>query len=261
MIWALLAVNLSSAAGRPCGEAEFTSADFESWVTAADEALNNDDVLAHGKLYRQIQDNVPCLVEPIPTAKWAEFLIGLAVVDHASGDPWEPALTTAMLLEPDIDRSWLQPELKAFAPMLPSPGTEELPDDAAHFVDGEKVSVVPPLPGVHILQREYVGVWEGAVVTDGDFPIGWRTDKPVASEPVVQKKKRGPRLGLVAAGAGGAAVFGATSLLTGFAGVKAQRDLDQERYGTMRGLNNTAVALTGVSAGVATLGFVLPTKK
>ncbi|TNE84002.1 MAG: hypothetical protein EP330_31040 [Deltaproteobacteria bacterium] len=252
-------IALASGAERPCGEAELTAADFSAWVEAADSALNHDDVLAHGQVWRQIQDGVPCMVVPVPREEWASFLQGLAVVDHAAGDDWQPALTTALLIDGELDRSWLQPELQAFAPLLPSTPEEALPTDAVYYVDGKRVKTLPALPGIHIVQREYVGVWEGMVIDDGVFPTAWRADVPLAPEPVTTKRK--PRLGLALAGAGGAVAFGAASLATGFAGVKAQRDLDREGYATMRGLNNTAVVLTGLSGGVAVLGFVLPTKK
>lgn len=254
----ILALAFASGAERTCGDAQYGVEDFRSWVADADQALSDDDLIAHGAAYRAIQDKLPCMVESIPGDAWAEFLVGLAVVDHASGDPWQDALSTALLVDPDLDRSWLQPELQAFAPMLPSDLGDPFPSDERHFLDGSRVKGLPSLSGIHIAQREYADVWESELIVDQRYPQRWMPEAPTESVATkVKGDKKRPGVPMLVSGLVGAAAFGGATLVTGLSGAQAQREFDPDRYATMRTLNNTSLALTGASAGLVVVGFAL----
>lgn len=169
-------------------------------------------------------------------------------------------MTTALRINSEVDRSYCVDELKAFAPLYLEEQTETLPVDATVFVDGIKVDVLPNLPGLHAVQREYVGVWDAELILDGDFPLRWRTDMPLVSEAEVPNRRRGPT-GLKVVGAAGVGVFTAVAIGTFVAGKSALNDGAESQYKSMRAANFGSGALAVGSGLVLGLGWVIPTRR
>jgi len=90
---------------------------------------------------------------------------------------------------------------------------------------------------------------------------------PPATEPVAERPRPGPsnrrqpRWAVVGTGAALAAGFGAAGVVTYLQGRDDQAAGERDAYRTNRTLNNIAVPLAGVGAGLAVLGFVLPRER
>ena len=69
----------------PCAD-PLTVEEFREIVDRADEALDNDDVIAHGETWRTIKQNIDCLGEPVPKDDWARYLICLLYTSDAADE-------------------------------------------------------------------------------------------------------------------------------------------------------------------------------
>jgi hypothetical protein len=165
----------------PC---ELDAAGFEAIVARAHQAIDDDDVIAHGTAYRELQGRVACLTVPVPAAAWAEFLVSEAVVEFALGQRWQQPLATALAIDPNVARYGPDDIVKFVAPIQPT--GPALPTDAYFMVDG-----MPPtgatVGGIHIVQRQPKagGPWDSRLIRDDPFPAEWMTVAPVAPPTVI----------------------------------------------------------------------------
>ncbi|MCB9684210.1 MAG: hypothetical protein H6738_00330 [Alphaproteobacteria bacterium] len=156
---------------------------LERWVVRGFEAIDAEDVDAHAAVWKDLEAALPCLDGPLPSKPWAEFLVGLALVQNATGERWEPALGTALQVAPKLQAD-LPPPMASWTPPPPRPDGEVLPTDAHFLLDGLPVTARPDLTGLHVLQREQGGVYETRVVRDGSFPTAWLASTNAPPEPV-----------------------------------------------------------------------------
>jgi hypothetical protein len=150
-----------------------------AWNDRAQAAIDREDVVGHGAIWRELQASLPCLDGPVPVDAWAELLAGLALVEFAMGYAWEEPLATAIALRPDLSASLPEP-LSTFAP--PAPGAPGAPLAGEVWIDGARASVEPPV-GLHLAQRRADGGWETVLVRGGPLPVGWRADAPAPPSP------------------------------------------------------------------------------
>ena len=108
----LLALTAPALAAPTCEP--FSEEDFRELVARSKAAIGADDVVGHGALYRQLQAQLPCLEVQLPKEPWAEFLVGMAVVEYALGRAWEPPLRTALEVYPLVVRDYGPPEIREY---------------------------------------------------------------------------------------------------------------------------------------------------
>lgn len=243
----LALVGLPVGARAACPE-PLTSADFRAHVDTAQQAIDEGDVIAHGRAWRELSAGLECLQTAVPAADWARFLVGYAVVEHALGRSWQPALATALAVDPSVPLDYGPAELRTFTP--PPPGaTVPLLDGT--WLDGRPARVVPPeLVGPHILQRETATGWLTVVVTDGRTPSEWVDEPPLE----VPRRSAGPVLqvvGWTAAGVGAAAV-GTTWAMAR----NEDAEWTERSASTVRTVNLAGWGLCGLGLGTAVLGHL-----
>ena len=167
----------------------------------ANEAIDDDDLVRHGQIYRKLQSSLPCLEEQLPSKLWAEFLVGLSLVEFAMGREWEVPLEVALGVYPTVQRSFGPPDIRNFIPTATSDeDNPALPTDATYYLDGIRIEREPNIVGLHIVQQLKNGVWNTRLLQRQPFPEDWK----VQFEEVVETPEDE-----------GAAVVGSVSLLGG----------------------------------------------
>jgi len=168
----------------------------------ANEAIDDDDLVKHGQIYRKMQSSLPCLEEQLPSKLWSEFLVGLSLVEFAMGREWEIPLEVALKIYPTVRRSFGPPDIRNFVPTATSDdGNPKLPDDANYYMDGIRIEHEPKIVGLHIVQQLKNGVWNTRMLQRQPFPEEWKVQfEDVAETPEDE----------------GAGVYGTLSLLGGF---------------------------------------------
>lgn len=164
----------------------------------ADDAIDGDDPAAFAVAWDEARTAVLCLRAPLPTGPWARLLYGAAVVDHATGQPWEREVDAALRTDPGVARSFGPPEARTRA--VPPPLKEGPPvADGRFWVDGHPVTHEAVLDGDHVVQRALEGTWDNRFVSADVWPEAWRGTEP---------RRRRPALLVagLAAGVAGAAV-------------------------------------------------------
>jgi len=180
--WMLLALSTPALASPEC--APFVEQDLRELVARSKAAIDADDVVSHGALFRELQARLPCLEAQVPKEAWAEFLVGMAVVEFALGRSWEPPLRTALGIHPSVTRDYGPPEIREYPlPEGGQSGTATLAAGAVYFVDGVVVTTAPSLDGLHVVQRLEGGSWTTEVLLDEPFPAEWIAAPP---PPVVE---------------------------------------------------------------------------
>jgi hypothetical protein len=121
---------VATASAEPC---HLDPATFGEFLTQADAALDADDAVAHGAVWRDLQARLPCLDGPVPAEGWSRFLVGLALLEHTVGLPtWQQPLQVAIEIDPDVPRAVGTPEFRAFVPTRPPDPGPPLPADAEY---------------------------------------------------------------------------------------------------------------------------------
>jgi hypothetical protein len=197
LVCGLLGVSASShAACEPLGAGE-----IGVMLEQANEAIDDDDLVRHGQIYRQMQASLPCLEEQLPSKLWAEFLVGLSLVEFAMGREWKIPLEVALRVYPTVQRSFGPPEIRNFVPTAQNTDDNPLlPTDSMYYFDGVRIEREPNIVGLHIVQQLKNGVWNTRLLQRQPFPEDWR----VQFEEVVEVPEDE-----------GAAIVGAVSLLGG----------------------------------------------
>ncbi|TNE87474.1 MAG: hypothetical protein EP330_18595 [Deltaproteobacteria bacterium] len=269
---------LLTAAAHALGCADpFTAEEFVQLVEEADDALDHDDVMAHGQTWVRMKESLPCMEEPVPAEAWARYLIGYAILRHATGENWRAPLITALGIDPDIARDYGHEDIRQF-PVPPDEGYRGLPlaPGERFLLDGKPLNTAPPrLDGPHILQlagERYVT----RLVIDREFPSDWLAPPetfapPAASEPapvepeVDERSEKTPRersstkRSPVLLVAGGTLAAGGTAMALGSYFAATRDDANYQSPGpwnTLTGLNVAGWAGAAAGAGLITVHVV-----
>ncbi len=187
----------AQAACEPIGAGEFSL-----MINEANEAIDDDDLVKHGQIYRKMQASVPCLEEQLPSKLWSEFLVGQALVEFALGREWKVPLEVALRIHPTVRRSFGPPDIRKYvATAVSNEDHPALPTDATYYMDGLRIEREPEMVGLHIVQQLKNGVWNTRFLQRQPFPEDWK----VQFEEVVETPEDE-----------GATVVGTVSLLGGF---------------------------------------------
>jgi hypothetical protein len=244
----------------------FTVEEFRALVEEAERALDYDDVMAHGMTWTRMKENLPCLEEPLPKDDWARYLIGYAIVRHATGDAWRAPLRTALTIDPDIERDYGDDDIRLY----PVPPEEEmrgleLAPGESFLLDGLVIPVAPPfLEGPHILQMAG-SPYKTRLVIDRDFPMDWLAMpeiEPVEEpepepEPVaVPEVARTPGKGLLLTGAGLGALGLGAGIGTWVLATSEDNWTNETRFDTLTTVNAVGWTAAGLGGGLVAFHLV-----
>jgi hypothetical protein len=195
----MLLVFLAAMAAADCPE-PFTEPDLAARVQDAADAIANDDVVGHGAVLRDLKTQLPCLDTQLPKDMWADFLVGVAVVDFALGRRWTDPLNTAMRAHPSVERGYGAEALRNYEATPPVMSDDTV--DPAHgmvFLDGvPTIGKIPELTHLHVVQRFDGTKWETRVLDDEGFPADWLLEAAAPEiapipEPEPEVAVRGPK--------------------------------------------------------------------
>ncbi len=179
MLWILLAAPpaVAAEACEPLDEPAFRDLllQLQAGIDRGDLDLSKEVVAA-------FETRIPCLTFAPEPRRWADLLVGEAIVRFAEGAPWEPVMTTALRIYPAVDRgvSSRHP-LASWEPPEPSEPLDVVRASDNLWVDGLRAEALPPAHEVHLVQRTDGRFWN-SIRTGPDQPLppGW------ASAPVEQ---------------------------------------------------------------------------
>lgn len=193
-----------------------TAQGFEGFVGDAMSAIDDDDLVRHGAVFRAMQEQLPCLDSQVPTDAWAEFLVGFAVVEYAMGREWEHAMDSALRIHPSVPREFGPVEVRSYASNLDlePAGNPALPTDAEFYVDGKQVTREPALGKLHIVQRKKDGVWSTFLLQGQPWPEEWKAPKPVVEPEGPTSLLRASVFAVGGLAAGSQTIDGASALLS-----------------------------------------------
>lgn len=255
----------------PCAD-PFTADEFGALVSTAETALDNDDVMGHGQTWVRIKESMPCMVDPLSRDKWARYLIGYAIIRHATGEEWRASLLTALRIDPHIDRDYGHDDIRLF-PVPPPEELRGLPlaQNETFLLDGLVMHTAPPhLEGPHVIQMAG-SPYKTRLVIDQAFPSDWlaadyreeaepqpAAPDPVTSapEPVALEPQRGSKpllfTGLALGAAGTAAVA-----VTFFKGTGNSTDFENpQQFEGLVIANAVSWGVVGVGTGLVSIHVV-----
>jgi hypothetical protein len=163
---------------RPADCEALDEAAFRGFVLDAQAALDRDDAALNAQILAELDERMPCLTFAPAPRVWADLLVSKAIAAFAAGGDWQVPLAAAVRVRPQIDRGvgsahpigkWEPAEA---APLV-SPGP--VPAEVALWVDGLRVTELPPVAGLHLVQRESDGQWISRVLVDEGVPPDWLT--------------------------------------------------------------------------------------
>lgn len=177
------------------------ASDLPAWEERARDALFEEDVERFRELWADLAEALPCAQGPVAPEPWAKLLLDLAVYEYANGLAWVEPLAAALRTWPEVPRDIGPPALRTFAPPAPEPSGASLPAGVRWFADGSAVQAAPPQAGIHLVQREVDGTFEGRLLRNQGLPTDWlpASSAGVASAPAGS----GPGLWAVFAAGGG----------------------------------------------------------
>jgi len=158
--------------------------DFRGLVYQLQAAIDRGDADTSHALSQEIYAQIPCFGFAPDSRLLADYLVARAVDAFAANEPWEPAMTLALQLRPDVDRgvggghplaTW-EPPARAAALTAPIPEGVEL------TVDGVLARSLPSPQGLHLVQRRSGEYWASM----------WTLDEPI-DEAWMQAEIEGPR--------------------------------------------------------------------
>lgn len=170
----LVAALASGSAHAACPAMD--AAEFERIVADAQIAIDDDDLMRHGTIFRGLQERVLCLDDVVPVDAWADFLVGYAVVEFAMGREWQAALDVALSIRPTVSREYGPLELRNYVPTALHEDADAplLPADAEIYLNGRPIQREPELHGLNIVQQRKNGVLNTRVLLNQPFPEAWR---------------------------------------------------------------------------------------
>lgn len=252
-MWVLLFL-LASAVAAPC-EQSFDVEALRRLASEADAAIDQDDMVAHGRVMAEIRASAECLSEPVDAKTWARLLVTQALVESALGRDWRAPLTSALLADPGVAHDVGPKEIREYPLPIEDP-TYLVPvaRDGIFFLDGRQVEAVQPgeLAGPHLVQAYAAGRWETRYLEDAPFPSNWVA--PVAESAEV-KRRRSPALPVTGLALG---VAGAATAVTSWAMAVNAEAPSAAKVGTLKALNVGGWALAGVGSGLAVVHVARP---
>lgn len=180
LMW-MMVMGLTQSAHAACSS--MNAETFGKLVVQAQDAIDNDDLVAHGQVFRALQEQLPCMDDAVPTSDWSEFLIGYAMVEYAMGREWEHAMDVALTINLGNNPGYGPVEIRNYATAADYTPAEapDLPRDSEVYLDGMRIYKAPTLGRLHIVQRLQSGVWETRVVQNEPFPEDWLAPVEVES--------------------------------------------------------------------------------
>jgi hypothetical protein len=174
----LLLLQAARAQDPGCAEA-LHEHELRAMVKRSTEALFDDKPQGHNLVYEELAARIGCLDHQLPKDAWAQLSLNEAIVRYVSREDWQPILSRALEIFPDLEdvpdyllREWVRP---------PAPRYNRLPvpPDATLFVDGVLTARVWELTGEHVVQVWRDGRWSSALLRPGDpFPEAWLAPRP-----------------------------------------------------------------------------------
>ncbi len=177
----------------PLGEAEFLKK-----LDAAARAIDDANVEAHQVVTEHLRERIPCLDFVPSPDKWAELMVGIAIVAFVTDEDWQQPLETALHIAPGVDRlvgvshpiaTWEPP------PLVP-PTEQVIPEGVRLFYDGEIVTRVPETGGLHLVQLRTGDGISSRLVDNEAIPASW------LELPELSKRRWRPGWGYLGLGAG-----------------------------------------------------------
>lgn len=176
--------------------------DFRGLLLQLQAGIDRGDLELSKEVLSAVENRLPCLTFAPEPRRWADLLMGEAVVRFAEGDDWEPVLTTALRIYPGVDRGVSsQHPLASWEPPPPDPPGQggTVPDGI--YVDGLPADELPPAGEVHLIQRTDGRYWNTFRTGPSQaLPAGW-TDEEVEQPPrIVSWGVLGGGLGIASLG-------------------------------------------------------------
>ncbi|MCO4747723.1 MAG: hypothetical protein KC912_23200 [Proteobacteria bacterium] len=163
------------AAAAPEDSCELTKADLQAQIAASISAIDDDDVDGHAAIIRDLSERVECLDFVPEPELWGQLLVGIAIVEHASGGDWENPLATAFHISRRVDMlvgnshpfwQWSPPE-------PPRSTGEPVPDGVRVYLDGLLITEFQQTRGLHLAQRRTGDGWTSVLLRDEPIPESW----------------------------------------------------------------------------------------
>lgn len=153
-------------------------AGFRSFVLDAQAAMDRDDAALNVQILGELDERLPCLTFAPAPRVWADLLVSKSIAAFAAQGDWQTPLAAAVRVRPQIDRGvgsahpigkWEPPAGE------PPVSAGPLPSGVVLWVDGVLATELPPVAGLHLVQRESAGQWVSRVVLDEAIPPEWLT--------------------------------------------------------------------------------------
>jgi hypothetical protein len=146
--------------------------------SAAHLAIDEGNFTSFDQIWTRLQPRLSCLTGPVPRDLWAAFLVDLAVAEHGRGGDWQTPLAGALDIDPRVARHLAPDDVRTWAaPPVPATSTPAVPKGAEYFLDGKPITMIRPMPGMHLIQRKQGDAWSARIVRDGAFPADWRSGR------------------------------------------------------------------------------------
>lgn len=173
-LWALLVAPTALAVPdcEPLGEDAFRALFLDALA-----AIDRDDAALHAAIVQEVRGRISCLTFAPPPRLWADFLVGLAVVEFSQGGEWEEPMAAALRIRPNVDRlvSGAHPINRWEPPPIPGEDGGAVPDGVAFYVDGQPSDRLPPTTGLYLVQKEDEGYFETRWTREAGLDMGWVT--------------------------------------------------------------------------------------
>jgi hypothetical protein len=155
---------------KPLAEEEFVQQ-----AGLAQQALYNDDNEIHKAIVTGLFGRIECLAFVPRPEQWSNLLLGVAIANFSAGTDWETPLTTALYVDPYINRlvGEAHPISSWKPPTRPAPTASLVPEGIRVFFDGELVSQVPPAGGLHLVQRRTGDGLDSRLLEGDAIPADW----------------------------------------------------------------------------------------
>jgi len=169
----MIPLILSAALAQDCEPLTPQSLDLLS--IAARQALYDEEIEKHAQVVAELQDRIECLSFIPASERWAEILVSIAVANYSLNADWEKPLATALRIHPRVDRlvGPRHPIREWQPPPPPAPTGVSVPEGVRVYYDGELVTEVPGVGGLHLAQRRTGDGLVSVLLDDEPIPADW----------------------------------------------------------------------------------------